>query len=79
MSETTNNNEIELQVSGEYLKKNYSKGIKRALVEIIGNALDADAKNINITLQKNPMGSCIGFTVEDDGIGLSRIQADGAF
>lgn len=47
----------------------------RALAEFVWNALDADATNVSVELNRNALGGLDAITVRDDGNGISRARA----
>jgi DNA topoisomerase VI subunit B len=47
----------------------------RALAELVWNALDADAKKIEVVLDRNDLGGLVGIRVVDDGNGISADSA----
>lgn len=49
------------------------------LVELIDNALDADANNIEVSIARNDLGGIETITVADDGTGMSPEQAQNLF
>lgn len=51
----------------------------RAVIELIWNALDADADQIHVTLQRNDLDGIAGVTVRDDGEGIGPERIATAF
>jgi len=51
----------------------------RALAELVWNALDADAKKIEVILDRNDLGGLSGIRVVDDGKGISAESAEHDF
>lgn len=51
----------------------------RAVIELIWNGLDADADQINVTLQRNDLEGISGVTVRDDGEGIGPERIATAF
>ncbi len=58
-----------------HLGRNLYRSFTTVLGEAISNAWDADAKNVNIFIDKE--GS--GFVIKDDGIGMSKDDFQGKF
>src|SRR6266852_7442775 len=52
----------------EHLGMNLYSNLPAVLSEIVANSWDADAKNVNVTLDKGTET----ITIDDDGIGMSR-------
>ena len=44
---------ISLSVEKDHIKQKYLKDINRALIELLCNSLDADAKKVEIIFQKD--------------------------
>ncbi len=51
--------------------------VRRALLNVVKNAVEAGAKNIQISVERR--GSSLRFEVQDDGPGLSQEEAERAF
>lgn len=51
----------------------------RALAELVWNALDADAKKIEVILDRNDLGGLVGIRVVDNGHGITAESADHDF
>lgn len=51
----------------------------RAVAELVWNALDADAKKIEVVLDRNDLGGLSGIRVIDDGVGISAESAEHDF
>lgn len=51
----------------------------RAVIELIWNALDADADHIDVSLQRNDLDGISGVTVRDDGEGIGPERIATAF
>jgi hypothetical protein len=47
----------------------------RALAEFVWNALDADARQVAVELERNALGGVEAITIRDDGNGISRERA----
>lgn len=47
----------------------------KALAEFVWNALDADAKKINVDLVRNALGGLQSILIRDDGTGISKARA----
>src|SRR3546814_20960461 len=56
-----------------------SRDTIRALAELVWNALDADAKRIEVILDRNDLGGLSGIRVIDNDSGLSAERAEHAF
>ncbi|MEI7902681.1 MAG: ATP-binding protein [bacterium] len=51
----------------------------QALTELIWNALDADAFDVQIDVIQNPLGGIESIRVADDGMGINALEADSHF
>lgn len=51
----------------------------KAVAELVWNALDADAKNVQVTLRRNAADGIDGVSVTDDGHGISPEEAKSDF
>src|SRR3546814_10377708 len=58
------------------LIKTGSRDTIRALAELVWNALDADAKRIEVILDRNDLGGLSGIRVIDNGSGISAESAE---
>ena len=47
----------------------------KALAEFVWNALDADAKKVNVDLMRNALGGLESILIRDDGTGISKVRA----
>src|SRR3546814_15695019 len=56
-----------------------SRDTIRALAELVWNALDADAKRIEVILDRNDLGGLSGIRVIDNGSGISAESAEHDF
>src|SRR3546814_16241658 len=61
------------------LIKTGSRDTIRALAELVWNALDADAKRIEVILDRNDLGGLSGIRVIDNGSGISAESAEHDF
>src|SRR3954447_13386686 len=71
---------ISVQVQSDYLER-ISKVRKPiiAVAELIWNGLDADATDVRVEFEHNALGTLERIRVADNGIGLSRDEAEPAF
>ncbi len=51
----------------------------QAMTELIWNALDADAFDVQVDVIQNPLGGIDKIRVADDGLGVNALQADNHF
>ena len=66
-------------ITDEAIKRLFKNNAIISLSEAIWNAIDAKAKNISITLQKNTSAVIEKIIIEDDGEGLPRDKFDEYF
>lgn len=67
---------LELKAQHDALQKIAStRDPVKALAEFVWNALDADAKDVNVELERNVLGGLNAITIRDDGEGISREHA----
>jgi hypothetical protein len=69
---------IEVQVQGDFLDRLTSARPVQALAELIWNAVDADATDVNITLEQGNLG-LDAIIVADNGHGIPYDKAEGLF
>lgn len=67
-----------VEVKPDYLGKVSHATPEKALAEIIWNALDADAKNVDIFFKENELGIS-EILINDDGVGFSISEAEKLF
>jgi hypothetical protein len=70
--------EVTVSVDSDHLEK-YVRSPQTALVELIWNALDADATSVSVELKRNAAGGVDGVTIIDDGHGITRIDCSNGF
>ncbi len=71
---------IQIEVTaGETLLQGYTKNALAGLTELIWNALDADATQVDLDVQENPLGGAEELTIVDNGFGMNMVQAERAF
>lgn len=71
---------FEVQVQDDHLKKvSQSRRPISAVVELIWNALDADAEEVRVTLETNALGGLEALVVADDGHGVPYGDAEMTF
>lgn len=70
---------LTLQTHNSYIKRALKSTPQNALYEMIWNACDADAKNINVSFQRNEMDNVIACTIKDDGIGIDQLSLEKSF
>jgi len=73
--------ELHLQASdGHVAQLAHEADAIRAIVEMIWNALDAEAWNVTVRLERDGLfGAIIAVHVEDDGHGISRDEVEASF
>lgn len=70
---------LTLQTHNSYIKRALKSTPQNALYEMIWNACDADAKNINVSFQRNEMDNVIACIIKDDGIGIDQLSLEKSF
>lgn len=60
-----------VDLADDHLKRVSKTSAIPAIEELIWNSLDADACNISLRINSNPLGGNFSITVEDDGTGVS--------
>ena len=66
-------------VQSDFLEKITRAQPIPALSELIWNAFDADAKNVDVSFEYNKLDALDAIVVKDDGDGLPRSEAEGCF
>jgi len=67
---------IQTQLTATYLKQFQKKDPADAILELIWNALDADATSISIDFDRNIVGSIEGIKVADNGHGIEHSKVE---
>lgn len=71
---------LSLQAKQDFLEKDAStRDPIKAIAEFVWNALDADATEVRVTLDKNGLGGITAIKIEDNGHGISPERADHDF
>ncbi len=71
---------IEVAVQQDHLQRlARQRPVPEALAEIVWNALDADAKNVDVEVRRTALDGIESVTVSDDGHGLTHARAVDAF
>jgi hypothetical protein len=72
--------ELELQTSDDLVSRLAHEGEPvRAVVELIWNAVDAEATSVEVLLERSESDAVVGVTVEDDGHGISSDEVRATF
>lgn len=72
--------ELELQTSDDLVSRLAHEGDPvRAVVELIWNAIDAEATEIEVVLERSDSDAIVGVTVEDDGHGITSDEVRTTF
>ncbi|WP_029291321.1 ATP-binding protein [Cellulomonas sp. HZM] len=61
------------------LLESFIKDARLGLIELILNALDADANRIEVAIEENAAGGIDAITVRDDGTGMTLEEAEAGF
>lgn len=61
------------------LLEGFIKDPVTGLIELVWNALDADASRVSITVETNRMGGVEAVVIEDDGTGMTEMDATRGF
>jgi hypothetical protein len=69
---------VNIQVAKDHLEKLTKANGTTAIMELVWNSLDADAKNIFINAKQNAIGIS-EITIEDDGQGINYEEAENVF
>ena len=71
---------VEIQVQNDHLERlaHVRKPIL-AVAELVWNAVDADADEVNVTMQDDALGSFDAIEVSDNGHGMAHSEAEGLF
>ncbi|GEC33916.1 ATP-binding protein [Sinorhizobium fredii] len=71
---------ITLKAKHDHLEKVAStRDPIKALAEFVWNALDADATEVSVEFPRNQLGAVDAIIIRDNGIGISKVQADHDF
>ena len=66
-----------LKAKNDYLQKVAStRDYIKAISEFVWNALDADAKRVEVELSRNALGGLEGIIIRDNGSGITKKRAD---
>lgn len=69
-----------IQAGEDHIKRLSGEGApERALVELIWNALDAEATKVNVIIERNELGGIKSISVDDDGHGFNYHEAQSDF
>lgn len=69
-----------IHAGGDYIKRLSGEGSPgKAIVELVWNALDAEATNVDVIIDRNVLGGVDTVTVKDNGHGFNRSEARGDF
>ncbi len=72
--------ELEVKVANNYLENNFaSQTVSRAILELVWNALDADATNVDIVFENNSLDGLSLITVSDNGHGIDYNKINDSF
>ncbi|KWE58590.1 hypothetical protein WL76_06620 [Burkholderia ubonensis] len=71
--------EYPVEVQSDFLEKMTRAKPISALSELVWNAFDADAKNVDISFEYNDLDTLDTIIVKDDGEGIPRAEAAGFF
>ncbi|WUR58557.1 ATP-binding protein [Micromonospora chokoriensis] len=69
---------VRVDVTDEYLSRLFSNPLT-GLVELIENALDADANRVEVAFARSELGAIEAITIRDDGDGITTDRAMRAF
>ena len=69
---------VNIQVAKDHLERLTKANGTTALMELIWNSLDADAKNIFVNAKTGPLG-ITQIIIEDDGNGINYKEAEAVF
>jgi len=70
---------FKVQVKSDHLEKLTSSSPESALAEMIWNAIDADAKRVEITYKESDLGLIEEIKISDDGTGIPYEEAEHLF
>lgn len=71
---------LSLQAKQDFLEKDAStRDPIKAIAEFVWNALDADATEVRVDLEKNALGGIVSIRISDNGHGISPERADHDF
>lgn len=71
---------FEIQVQDDHVEKiSQTRKPILALAELIWNALDADAKRVDINIENDDLGGISSIEIKDDGHGMERAEAEALF
>ena len=72
--------ELELQTSDDLVSRLAHEGDPvRAVVELVWNAIDAEAASVEVLLERSESDAVVGVKVVDDGHGISSDEVRGTF
>ena len=68
-----------LETRPDYVERSIRTTPIRALAELIWNALDADATQVEVVFERSPLGALDAIEVRDNGLGMTNEQAVAGF
>lgn len=71
--------QIYVQAQADHIESLFKASPMAAIEELIWNALDADAKEVQVDLILNELGAVSAIRVSDDGTGIDILKADSTF
>ena len=71
--------QIFVQAQADHIESLFKASPVAAVEELVWNALDADAKEVQVDLITNGLGAVTAIRVSDDGTGIDILQADRTF
>jgi len=71
--------DLNVNVSSDHLQSMSKASPLAAILELIWNAVDADATEVDVSVQQNDLGGVDAVTVRDNGVGMSFEDARDAF
>jgi hypothetical protein len=71
--------ELDVQLDPQHLERLTSAAPLTGIMELIWNALDADAENVSVALVRNPLDGIEEIRVVDDGHGITFGEASDTF
>lgn len=70
---------IQVEVQQDFLEKITKAKPLAALAELVWNSLDADARNVDVQLEYNNLGSLASIVIQDDGTSIPYENAEELF
>ena len=71
--------EIFVQAQADHIESLFKATPLAAIEELVWNALDANAREVQIDLVMNPLGGIEAIRVSDDGTGIDVLKVDSTF